>query len=466
MKKMLSFVLSLVLILCLAPASFATTQNLPYDVLSKTQSEYVSLATVTPTLGRLAITESQNHEIEETCKSFLSLCRASVRSSAYSPDVLIDSSHINDNRISYRLCEYQNLASLFSINDTPILNDSILFSDFKYTINGNSATASIVEKYTYYADDGFDSESYRMREYFFTLSNESGHWRITDIRTNDPWEDNDFDYKIVSSEEMYLNSIDTVSEDYDISTQYKNEDNDNVYSASLYTWNYNTSVAVGYAVNHYSDDTSSSGLLFPYNENGNCQNFASQCLWAGLIGDLSVAESYSSRTAIPAISPTYAGTNATNIWCYGKTSTAHGGKCSWYSCTGFAKMLGLSSSTTEGPYGAMIYKNLGNASVGDIVYWTDSATASNSNLKHAMFITEVTGSYGSRTKSNIKIAAHTSNTNSAYASLASYDVPSHTVDQYARAKIYSGHYARAQSSINNILCSEGLVYSHVLIQNK
>ena len=112
----------------------------------------------------------------------------------------------------------------------------------------------------------------------YHLSNESGHWRISDIRTNDPWEDNGFDYKIVSFEEMYLNSIDTISKDYDISTQYKNEDNDNVYSAGLYTWNYNISVAVGYAVNHYSDDTSSSGLLFPYNENGNCQNFTSQCL--------------------------------------------------------------------------------------------------------------------------------------------------------------------------------------------
>ncbi len=63
-------------------------------------------------------------------------------------------------------------------------------------------------------------------------------------------------------------------------------------------------------------------------------------------------------------------------------------------------------------------------------------------VDHAMFVTQVSGTSGSRTTSQVKIAAHTSATNSAYQTLSTYtSMPS---SAFARVVINSGYYAVSQ----------------------
>ena len=101
--------------------------------------------------------------------------------------------------------------------------------------------------------------------------------------------------------------------------------------------------------------------------------------------------------------------------------------------------------TSEGPYGNTMYsKGIQNAEVGNVLSVDWDGAPAEDTLDHAMFVTEVTGTAGSRTKSNVKIAAHTSPTNSAYQTVSSY-APSTSIDSFARSYIYRGYYSVEQS---------------------
>lgn len=93
-----------------------------------------------------------------------------------------------------------------------------------------------------------------------------------------------------------------------------------------------------------------------------------------------------------------------------------------------------------GPYGGTAYSNgVQYASVGNVltVRWT--GTPSEGTLDHAMFVTDVSGYPGQRTMQDVKIAAHTSRTTSAYQTLAEY-VGSTPIQNFGRVYIYGGHY--------------------------
>ena len=105
-------------------------------------------------------------------------------------------------------------------------------------------------------------------------------------------------------------------------------------------------------------------------------------------------------------------------------------------------MIEVSNFSSEGPYGNTHYGNLDYAAVGSVIAYTTSSVADNYNLTHAMYVTDVTGNVGSRGVSNIWIAAHNSNTDSAYMPLTEYT--SKTEAQFATSVIAGGYYATPQ----------------------
>lgn len=342
--------------------------------------------------------------------------------------------------MQYRLSEYQYQTNLNRLLDQVIQNDVIEFTDSTVSFEGNTAKASIVETYTYNVDDGFDGINFRLRMYIFDLEKINGKWLISDVITNDPWESSgDFNYEPITIDvsiiELFgqMNSIKPDTE----SAMVKNLDDQNLLS--LNSWTYTVSDAVDYAVAHYSETSNS---VFGFTPGNNCQNFASQCVWAGLGG------SGTSTTARPAVPTSLVGTNAFNVWARNQATTFYPTNqyyynWAWDNVNGFAKLMSASMSSAQGPYGNSYYSNaLASTEAGNVISFNQDGAASAGNLGHAMFVTAVTGTAGSRTQANIKIAAHTSTTNSAYQVLSTYT--SFPAANFARSVIWSGYYSILQ----------------------
>ncbi len=411
----------------------AFTEGSGFDTISFAQSDYESVKDSRKTR------KDDKAQIECICKAFLSSSKAYVRCpDLYCNKSFISASKIGDKKIQYRLSEYDYLTALYNNLDWKITEDNLVFDDFKSEVDGNNAVAEVVESYTYYITDGFDDESFRRRKYTFTLCKESDIWMITEIITDDPHETDKFSYEPINISEAVKEAcyFDGLSEKvFDEPIESKESI---ITRSNLYTWTYYSTDAINYAVNHYADGYNNA--VFSYFSDGNCQNFASQCIWAGLGGNYSAGSS----TNLPAVSTSRVGSSAANVWCCGQYSTRYSNSSynwAWDNVKGFAKLIGINNpSGMEGPSGVMSYTNaIKNAAKGNILYYSNGV-ASLDTLAHAMFITDTTGTAGTRTKSNIKIAANTSQTNSAYQTLSSY-AGSKEDNTFARASISCGYYS-------------------------
>ena len=440
-KRVLCLVLAGVLIVgtCMSAGAVEPTED-GFDTLSVSMDDYFASTEPTATLFQR---ESEYDVVENICKAFIAVGRASVRSPEYSVVAISDSS---SEQVEYRQSEFQYLAALNEATKVTILSDDLQFSDFEAEIDGNAATASVVEKYTYYTND-FDGYNFRMRKYDFSLAKQNdGSWVITGVVTDDPWETADFSYEPykVTDAAIAANRVATIDIDADVGRMGEKSAE---MTSSLYKWTYNTAAAVEYA-EHFCNATAAGGYnkLFPFKEGTdeegvNCQNFASQCVWAGLIGDCDTALAVTSRTAIPAVTASRAGRSAENVWSYDDGYTSAYDGYPWVSSTRFAKMIENSSTATEGPFGNTHYGNLKYADVGDVIHidWSGKKVTETSTLDHAMFVTQATGRVGSRTASNLKIAANSSPTNTAYVPLLSY-TGDYSDSSFSTSVISDGYY--------------------------
>lgn len=366
---------------------------------------------------------NESSKIELTCKTFLTMARASVRNQSYHCTELISTEGASDSTIQYRLSEYELLHAIQQADGTEIYADDIKFSNFSAEIFENTATASVVEEYSYYVDEGFDDDfNYRMREYTFTLEKENDNWCIAQVVTNDPWETEDFDYAAFAALDV-RETVQILQSQTDGSrSQILNEEEPESLADQPMKWifyTYSPTKAVNYAKQWYSaKNAQTANPVFGYASN-NCQNFASQCIWAGLNSENSLP---TRATDWPAVPTSLVGKNAPNVWCRNQSTSYYQNwawNWSWDNVGGFTKLIETSSRRRVGPVGT-VRTGLSYAKVGDEIAYATSGTPSSSNLKHAMFVTSVTGTAGSRGVSNIKIAANNAPTNSAYQSLSSY----------------------------------------------
>jgi len=114
--------------------------------------------------------------------------------------------------------------------------------------------------------------------------------------------------------------------------------------STMHSWTYNIAHAVSYAERNYNV---TSGSPFGYSPGENCQNFASQCVWAGLGSGTGI-------TALPAVSRQRAGSNARNVWCRNQSTTHYSSwwfNWAWDNVRSFFKLIDTSTISQEGPCG-------------------------------------------------------------------------------------------------------------------
>lgn len=403
-----------------------------FDTLNFTQDDYVSSAY---TAGRSLDDKGQ---LENICASFIASSRAHVRNpDLYKSTAFVSDKCVYNSKIQYRLSEFDYLNALYKELGWEILEDNLSFDNIQVKINGNTAVVKVVESYTYYVTDGFDDESFRRREYTFTLDKNNSLWQITGVVTNDPWEDDNFTYQPINIK----NTIDALQKDsiIECDKDAAEEIEPLSSSATMYKWYYSVNDAVDYAAKYVKNYNT----VFGFTSGNDCQNFASQCVWAGLGG-----ENSDGAKALPALSQARVGKSSYNVWCRNQDSSYYSSSeyeynWAWDNVKGFAKLISVNNpSRGEGPFGTMHYTNaINNAEKGNVLYFTNSSSSATlSNLSHAMFVTSVDGTSGSRTKSNVKIAAHTNPTTSAYQTVAEY-CGSYADNRFARANIMCGYYS-------------------------
>ena len=377
------------------PTPDITSMKAGFDTLSYSGEAYQALAENTSI--------SEGDQIKNLIIGYLASEKAYVRSpETYTrATAFVEAKAIDSKTVAYRESESEYLKELNNLMGWTISKDNLSFSDFDVAVDKDAAQASVVEDYKYFIDDGFDGESFRRREYTFRLSKDSGRWKIVEIKTNDPWEtEENFSYAeidvagvIAQQKDEMLKANNAVAE----ATLIDDLDGkDERAATSLNKWTYSSANAVTYAANHYSD---TSNTVFGFTTGNNCQNFASQCVWAGLGG------SGSSTSARPAVSTSIAGSSGPNVWQRNIATTCYSSNTYWLNWTwdntrGFANMMKVSKTTLEGPYGNTQYSGyFGYTNKGNVLEVDWDGSPARDTLDHAMFVTQVSGTSGSRTTS-------------------------------------------------------------------
>ena len=377
-------------------------------------------------------------EIQATCELFISSIYASRRDSDYNCTTFTVQSIRNeqvDSTIAYIESQNQYQREIADICDFKIISDSIEFENFSGVLTGNTCTAEIGVHYCYEMEGAFEDTFYLNCVYYLTLEKINGNWGIVTAKTSMPNEQADgFVYDSFDAHAAAL----AVVGDHDFSTMEKptNTNNTATTTATYQTTSYSSTAAVNYAKQYYNKTNSLFGA-----SSSNCQNFASQCVWAGLLSGCGA--SGTSTTAFPAVSTAWTGTNSTNVWCRNQYTTYYGDKYwlnwGWDNVNGFLKIIWLSDHTISGPQG-YYWLGLAKACVGDVIIWDTAGTRSvdSGTYDHAMVVTRTTGTVGSRGVSNFCIAANSSSTTSAYMPLAQYC--SYSASCFAAAHITGSYY--------------------------
>lgn len=154
----------------------------------------------------------------------------------------------------------------------------------------------------------------------------------------------------------------------------------------------NRNRAVAYALQYAGNlrnplflDCSSSDL------GGDCQNYASQCIWYGL-GGINTASAINSHAA-PMIDI------SGNSWNWYMDDYGYH-SASWTAVNPYANYI-AANNTILGLYGT-VYTGVRYAQIGDVIQISDS-----DGFYHSYIVVQTTGTFGSRTPANIYVCAHT-----------------------------------------------------------
>lgn len=449
LKKVCSMLLTVAIMIMFCTLSLASTTRdnhnaIQCDSLAYTQEEYLDWIYSTPHTRTVSSKNNDISEIERVCIGLLSLGNASARSQEYDVLTLAVNYSSPSNELSYFKSTNDYLYAVRDALGWSVYEDNQEFSDFEVEITGNTANASIVETYAYYLDSDFESD-YCFRKHGYDIQlikNPDGHWCVDTITmqgtdefsTSEPIDISKAVLDIsIGQQTMNTATVSPVTE-FEIYEKPIPCNNQVAKDSSYYWWVYDVDAGVAHAEEFYNSVDPTFGEA-----SEDCANFASQCVWAGLGGT-------GEKDDLPALSDDYlGGTEFPNLWCRGMASTYYDQykyNWTWDNVNGLTNMIEVSNFSSEGPYGNTHYGNLDYAAVGSVIAYTTSSVADNYNLTHAMYVTDVTGNVGSRGVSNIWIAAHNSNTDSAYMPLTEYT--SKTEAQFATSVIAGGYYATPQ----------------------
>lgn len=311
----------------------------------------------------------------------------------------LDDSFILDDSPQYAACH-----NYFETQARKMFSKEIFSPEHEITvdsisINGNTADVTARFLFTYVYEPTETDRSGISVKYDFTLEKSNGEWLIGDIQTN-------------SSEDMAARecgySISGATADFsdqggqdaaeilspDEMVAYEREIMSSQIMPLSTKASLNRSKVASYAGLYWSRYNDK----FPSFGKADCQNFASQCIWYGFGGSIGGIESH----AFPMLPNWYA-------------SIDNGLVYSWTSCSNFRNTALKTSGSTTGVYGVVwemdemsdensdvYYDYVSTLDVGDLVHfrWDNGD-------QHAMVVTKVTGTSGSRTPDDIYVSGHT-----------------------------------------------------------
>ena len=296
------------------------------------------------------------------------------------------------NETSTKLFEFERLARASVKED--VSDEDFGFSINNIDITDAEATVEAFEWYEYtYQNDVIRSS--RGTTFKFKCSNQDGDWKFVDIQT-----DNEIEGLVEDVDDVALlfeggieirdEMIEDDDSDSDLQTPSR---------TLMETHDYDRSRAATYAL-QYSDSSHTNSGTNSYNSKfknyapNDCQNFVSQCVWYGLGGtDNQAVINNRNKPMI---------TSDGRKW-YGRAS---GSSYSWIQVGTFRDYVVPKSDNLEGIYGVRYAQgNAAKAQKGDAVQICDSS----GTYYHTYIVSGVTGTYGERTISNLKICAHTCN---------------------------------------------------------
>lgn len=367
---------------------------------------------------------TDSEKVEKLCETFLFM-----KNQDYTLDSDLDLSglYYNNNKFAknqkYIKDKMKLKKEIRKKLDHKILWDNISVKINDVKIDGDTATVKAFEDYRFILDnyqDGFSSTGFN---YIIGFQKYDNKWLITEVKSDDEFDIANQDSEI-NIDAMVKEALSSKTAKPDVSKdildkekKYQEELNQISVGANLTplftTVSYNRTGASNYAIMHSdnsgTDPNSSYCLYFPYyitDTESDCQNFGSQCVWYGFGGDHSyqgVADK-----SLPMYDNGKAGARS---WYQGSTKYDCSGQVSppapytWTSVIAFADYINNGGVSVRGPYGWINTGDISFAEVGDIIQ------IRNTNWYHTYVVNAVTGTYGSRTKENIWVCAHTGTRN-------------------------------------------------------
>ena len=412
-------------------------------------NEIIDTTSISPIEYDRALNSLQNTEdansIQAICALFISSVYASRRNRDYSVNLFLEQNEaLLDDSFAYLNSVNELCLQTNEICGYKYISDRLSFTDYSAVISGNHCEARVWIDYEYQLEGATEEDCHIGCWYYISLESQNKQWIITRIRTSLPTEQSDgFIYKGFTVEER-------PSKEYKctVPSEAKNVGTENektgIMRSGLTRVSYAVSDAITYARSYYNTNNS----LFTNNGNNDCQNFASQCVWAGLRAGCNTGANLTAQMR-PAVSTSVVGSSAQNVWCNNQATTYYSNyqhNWAWDNVNGFFKLISSNNSTKEGPQGYYTTHSLAYVVAGDVLAWDTAGTCSvtSATLDHAMFVVSVSGSSGSRGIDDIYIAAHSPNTVSIRAPLRSYmaqcGLSTLTENNFAVAHINCGYY--------------------------
>lgn len=255
-------------------------------------------------------------------------------------------------------------------------------------INGDYAEIILLEEYEYVLQPVPEFKTSETTRYSVALSRVNGTWLLSDITTDsdfdDAFRDTDVDVKTF----LDFDQAEQVSA---TPAEYMGPD---MTGAPQLCETYDIRTAVAYAEKYA---LSYNPLFFSYKGlGGDCQNFASQCVWAGL-GGKNTAEAIDLK--LPPMVRT-----GPRAW-YQNNTTDHDPFGRWIAVQPFADYIFSSQPGSPGPVGT-VTDGLANAATGDMIQLSDG-----NKWFHTYFVVAHTGAPGKRTTRDLWVSAHTTDRN-------------------------------------------------------
>ena len=261
-------------------------------------------------------------------------------------------------------------------------------------ISGNIAQVNVYEWFSFYYNTMPDNESGEGFDYEILLQKNEAGWAITSIdfsnQATEALRNPDVDISAFVQNRYTAANTFTPSS---VITTFGNSENTVTAARNTNYTSFSRVKFLTYAL-QYDGSARNPNFMDCTDMGGDCQNFASQCIWAALGGE----NSSLTGAGIPMINPTVAGSSG-RAW-YIFPNGTH--SASWTSCTYFGNYISAGRSSTLGLHGS-IYSGIAFAETGDVIHIRNSA----GTYYHAYVVVSTSGTYGSRTLSDIYVSAHT-----------------------------------------------------------